>query len=110
MKEVFYLGEPKVLSKCDFLKREELTIVRPESQKDNNGNCVHVNKCWYNLYVKMPDIYYSRICSDCNKLLERDGTTTMSHASFVKELAESTYDENEKNQLLASFEELNGYS
>lgn len=106
--EIFYFGEPKSLGKCDFLKRKDLEIVKPEAQKDTNGNCLHINKCWYILYVKMPDIFYARFCSDCNKILENDGTTIMSHAAIVKDLAESTYDEDEKKQLLANFEELNG--
>lgn len=106
--EVFYLGEPKALSECDFLKRRDLEIIKPEAQKDAEGNCIHVNKCWYNLYVKMPTVFYAKFCSDCNKILTPDGTAVMSHAEIVKEITESVYGDDEKKQLLANFEELNG--
>ena len=106
--ELFYFGEPKVLGKWDFPKRKDLEIVKPEAQKDADGNCIHVNKCWYNLYVKMPTVFYARFCSDCNKILTPDGTAVMPHAKIVKEIEESVYGDDEKKQLLANFEELNG--
>jgi hypothetical protein len=104
--EWFFLGTPKEISACDFLKRKELVNTRPEAQKDSEGNCLHVNKVWYNLYAQCPDIFYTKFCSDCNKVLTSEDKI-MTHDEMVAELADSTYEEHEKQQLLINFEEVN---
>ena len=107
--EVFILSEPKYIGSLEggFPHREIPVKHRPASVCAIDGKCLHANKCFYNLYVEMPDICYMRYCSDCKKLLTDRGQI-MSHALFVEMLADCTYNDEEKKILLANFEGVNG--
>ena len=106
--EVFILSEPKYIGSIENLPHREIPVkYRPASVCMIDGVCLHANKCFYNLYVEMPDICYMRYCSDCKKILTDQGQL-MSHAVFVVELADCTYNEEEKKILLENFEGVNG--
>jgi hypothetical protein len=115
--EVVILSEPKYIGSIENLPHREIPMkYRPASVCMIDGVCLHANKCFYNLYVKMldqefveeTDICYMRYCSDCKKILTDQGQL-MSHALFVELLADCTYNDEEKKILLENFEGVNGH-
>ena len=63
------LSEPKYVGNMSSTHREIPVRFRPASVCSIDGHCLHANKCFYNLYVKMPNVCYMRYCSDCKKIL-----------------------------------------
>jgi len=101
------LSEPKYVGNMPSTHREIPARFRPASVCSIDGHCLHANKCFYNLYVKMPNVYYMRYCSDCKKILNDQGEL-LHHADFIQMLEDSTFKKDEKKILLANFEEING--
>ena len=107
MSEILILSEPEFMG--EFPVRKDLEITPRSAQYGDNGECLHINKCWYTLAeAAYYGFFYLRSCADCKFLLHPDGKEILSRQHFLVMLAATDCIKEQADILLKAFEEING--